>query len=97
MLLEKAERLRVEPGHRSLPSGGWHGTGKARIESRHHSILNLLTVRFGRLPGEVAARIRAISDFDTLESFTVKAAIAESLEDFVESLDEQVIEAEPVH
>jgi hypothetical protein len=96
MLLKKAEHRRVEPSHGSLPSGGWHGTGKARIESRHHSILNLLNVRFGSLPGTVPTRVRAISDFETLESFTVKAAIAESLEDFVESLDEQAAQAEPV-
>jgi len=92
MLLEKAERFRVEPGHSGFRDGGWHGAGPARIQSRHHSIMNLLTVRFGHLPKQVPPRIRSIDDFETLESLTVKAAIAESLEDFIEYIDEQVAE-----
>ena len=95
MLLEKVERFRVEPAHKSLCKSGWHGAGKARIESRHYSIMNLLTVRFGELPKQVPSRIRSIADFETLESLTVKAAIAESLDDFVESIDEQTKESQP--
>ena len=96
MLLEKAERFRLEPGHEGFHDGGWHGRGKARIQSRHYSIMNLLRVRFGELPKQVPSRIRAIDDFELLESLTIKAAVAESLEDFVECIEEQTVEAQPV-
>ena len=95
MLLEEAQRFRVEPGHGGFHDGGWHEAGPARIYSRHHSIMNLLTVRFGHLPKQVPPRIRAIDDFEMLETLTVKAAITESLEDFIEYVDEQTAEAQP--
>ena len=52
------------------------------LETRHKFILRVLQVRFGPVPPEVAAAVRAIQDDSKLDSLIDLTAICPTLEAF---------------
>lgn len=65
-----AEKLRQE--------GRAEGEAKGRAEGRAETVLKLMGLRFGTIPPEAEARVRAAS-LEELDSFTERVLVAASL------------------
>ena len=55
---------------------------QARRETRHADILRVLEARFGLVPPDVSAHLRAITDEQKLEDLTTRAALCPDVESF---------------
>ena len=56
------------------------------IHNRQNDILEVLKVRFGKVPDEIAKQVKAILDLDRLSVLHKKAVIIENLQAFAELL-----------
>jgi hypothetical protein len=55
-------------------------------EVRQNGILEVLAARFGAVPPETVARLRAVEDFDRLSAFNALAAQCADLSSFAAAL-----------
>jgi len=62
------------------------GRQEGEIHSRQQSLLELLEVRFGAIPGGLAEMLSTISDVDKLKALQKRAVTCPDLEFFVSNL-----------
>jgi len=62
-----------------------HGEG---LQSARDTVLEVLNVRFGIVPKDIIAKIRAISHLDMLKHLVIQATLSSDLDNFKGRLDQ---------
>lgn len=75
-----AEKIRDKAREEGLSQGHQQGRAEGVLEGQRQTVERLLTVRFGKLPGETLRRIRR-SSLDELEIWTRNLCDAPTLAD----------------
>jgi hypothetical protein len=81
-----ADRIRQEGHRQGLQEGHQEGRLEGETLSRRQSLLEILEVRFGTLPGGLAETISVISDPDRLRALHRSALTCPHLEAFASCL-----------
>ena len=69
-----------------LEQGLKQGLEQGRIQTRQENVLDLLHIRLGRVSPQVAGRITAVSNTETLRQLLREAATAATMEVFMDKL-----------
>lgn len=77
-----AEKLRTEGMEKGMQQGMQKGLEKGRLNAMRRSVLDVLSLRFDRVPEGLREHILSITDADQLERLLVVAIKAASLEEF---------------
>ena len=86
-----AEQLRME-GHQKglqqgLEKGIEKGIEKGQLEATQNSVFDILEVRFGVTPEDIALKLKSIEDLYVLRQMHKKAVVVKSLDEFREILN----------